>query len=211
MKKFHVSLIGFLLLIVMVACSSNDESNQEQNDNANDNEPVQEDTETNPTDTEEESNEPEDENEGNVEDPSNNEYLSLGETGEVTGILGNYEITVNSFEILDEIEGEPSLMEVLVLVNFEVTNIDDEPIVGKDIYNGMLFDDDDTSQENLYDFESIKMLTEEEIQPGETVEAQMLFDQNNSDYYELVFNFGALESNATILTWRFDAEEASNN
>ncbi|MGN8645405.1 hypothetical protein ACTNEO_04835 [Gracilibacillus sp. HCP3S3_G5_1] len=188
MKRFRLTFIGLLVSLALIACSSEEESNQAIDENS----------------------EVSQENDEETVEAEDKEVLSLGETGEVTGILGNYEITVNSFEILDEIEGEPSLMEVLVLVNFEVTNIDDVPIVGKDIYNGMLFDDDDTSQENLYDFESIKMLTEEEIQPGETVEAQMLFDQNNSDYYELVFNFGALESNATILTWRFDADEASN-
>ncbi|SFM22949.1 protein of unknown function [Gracilibacillus orientalis] len=209
MKMFRLSLIGMLLMIVLIACSSNDKSDQETNDNSNDNETSQENAETEPADTEDEEDESADDNEGSGEEINNEEYLSLGETGEVTGVLGNYEITVNSFEIIDEIEGEPSLMDVLVLVKFEVTNIDDSPIVGKDVYNGRLFNDEDSSQGNLYDFESVKMLTEEEIEPGETVEAEMIFDQNNSDYYELVFNFGALESNATILTWRFDADEAS--
>ncbi|QGH34099.1 hypothetical protein GI584_08730 [Gracilibacillus salitolerans] len=184
MKNFQTVWIGLVLAIVLIGCSSDEESSQPTNN--------------------------EDKVDEETTDSESEDVLRLGETGEVSGVLGNYEITVNSFEILDEIEGEPSLMEILVLVHFEVTNIDDLPIVGKDVYNGRLFNDENTSQGNLYDFESVKMLTEEEIQPGETVEAEMLFDQDNSDYYELVFNFGALESNATILTWRFDANEASN-
>ncbi|WP_175495471.1 hypothetical protein [Gracilibacillus orientalis] len=47
------------------------------------------------------------------------------------------------------------------------------------------------------------------IQLGETKEAEMVFYHDDSESYELTFNYGALEKNATNLTWRFDTDEAS--
>ncbi|WP_163582478.1 DUF4352 domain-containing protein [Gracilibacillus saliphilus] len=207
MKKVLILCLWIFLALTVVACNSDEESEKQKVNENTDEKTTEEEGSNESVDPEGEKKE-EDEQTSQDEE-SSNEILGLGDTGTVEGILGNYEVTVTSFQILDEFEDEQPLREKFILVNFEVTNIGEEIVVGEDIYRARLYDDSDLSKENTSYFESVNTL-DEDIEEGESMEAQMIFDLNESEYYELVFNHGASESNVTVLTWRFDAEEASN-
>lgn len=199
MKKFHFCLISLFFTLTLIACSSDDENGakSEENDSVTEEE----------SNTDNESSDSDTENEEKATGDSE-EALKLGETGVVESTLGKYEVTVNSFKTLDEFEGEEPLNELFVLVDFEVTNTGEEQINGQDIYNANLFDEEEFTKENTSYFESIEIL-DEQLEPGDSAEAQMLFELTDSTYYELVFNFGK-SSVSTELTWQFDADQSIN-
>jgi|SRR5690625_1456603 len=64
-----------------------------------------------------------------------NEVLNLGETGEVETTIGDYEITFESFELLDEIDGEESVMNdgIFVLVDTTIEIAGEDSIDAKEI------------------------------------------------------------------------------
>ncbi|SFM22839.1 protein of unknown function [Gracilibacillus orientalis] len=202
MKKLTV--IGVLLAMLLIACNNENEEDNDINDSTGD----ASEQESSTNDDSESEKQEEQGRETTDKDNSNNEGLKLGETGAVTSGVGDYNITVDSFEILDEVNGEESMMEMFVLVHLKVENTGNEPFEGKSIYKAKLFDDQELSQGNLF-HHGINELTEEEIQPGETVETEMVFYADPSDYFELVFNFGLVDDVATTLSWEFELDEAS--
>ncbi|WP_163582479.1 DUF4352 domain-containing protein [Gracilibacillus saliphilus] len=207
MKKIIIGFLGIVLATAVIGCST-DDTNEE---NSKDSEPINE-NDTNQEKGLNEGQEEDSENESNQElDQNENDenHLSLGETGTVESVVGDYEVTVNSFEYMDEIEGESSNKEFFIVVDYTVKNIGTEKINGEDIYGADLFDENGSRGGNISFFESVNML-EGTIDVNEAKSGELLFDGRESEYYDLVFNFGALESNATRLTWRLNADEASN-
>ncbi|WP_117168161.1 hypothetical protein [Paraliobacillus sediminis] len=193
---------GMVIMFVPVGCNSDDGAEDSTEVSETTDEEVDNDASSEETKDLEEEN--------TAEEESGNDgqgVLSLGETGQVESTIGDYEVTVESFQILDEFEDEKSLDEVFILVNFSLTNIGEEVIQGEDVYRAKIFNNGDIGYGNISDFESVEIL-KGEIGLGETVEGQFLFDQENSDYYELIVNY-ALSTVATELTWRFDADEKS--
>ncbi|SFM22766.1 protein of unknown function [Gracilibacillus orientalis] len=197
MKKHLAIFASLLAVFILAACNSEGSDKEVESEDTLVEEQGSEKTET-------DGEEPED------SESTSEEYLSLGETGEVTSVMGDYEVTVQSFEILDELEGREPYLDEFVLVKFEVGNIGDTVIVGEDLLSVKLFDDNELGEDIIYDLDTVNMLDEEEIHPGESKETEMVFEQDQSESYELVFNFGALESNATNVSWKFNADEAEN-
>ena len=191
-------LIFSFVLLLVAGCSSDDKASQGQpNSSSNKTE-----------DTNISSEESSEKESVSHDSTAEGEVLRLGETGTVESTIGEYEITVESFEFVDEVEGESSLMELFVLVDVSVTNTGDQTLLGEDINSAALFNQEGITQENTLYYESIELL-KGEMAPGESMQGQLLFHQSSSDYYDMVFNYG-LETVSTELTWRFDAEEASN-
>ncbi|WP_163583271.1 hypothetical protein [Gracilibacillus saliphilus] len=205
MKKIIFASLAMVLAATVIGCSSGDTEEQISGDNESTNqEETTEDVSNQDSNSEEENDEsPEQQSQGETD---SNEILSLGETGKVESTVGDYEVTVQSFEILETIDGEEPLQDNFILVDFEVTNTGNNAIEGKDIYDAMLFGEV-LSTENT-SIESIDLL-DETLESGDGATAQFLFDLRDSDSYDLVLNAG-LSGVATEITWRFSADEASN-
>ncbi|WP_194842169.1 DUF4352 domain-containing protein [Gracilibacillus salitolerans] len=209
MRMLRLSLLTLFMVMALIACSSDDDEAQEPNE---DETPDTEETQDNVEDDTESPAQEENEDENETSDNENNseEQLSLGDSTEVQTPSGDYELTVNSFEFLDDFEGEQPDRDTFVLVQFEVKNISDSPIVAEEIYEAILFDADDISSDYIISNSSVDVFGEEEIQPGETKEGEFLFSHNESDSYILHFNYGFLESIATNVTYELSAGDASN-
>ncbi|WP_058305884.1 DUF4352 domain-containing protein [Gracilibacillus massiliensis] len=206
MKKLQFCLIGLFLSLLLIACSSDEESEQVNLEEDTSNEEVNNEE----TDESEEEDITEDANEESSKEEkgsttNNEDFLSLGETGTVESNVGDYEVTVNSFEFIEEFDENTPMLKYFVLVDYTVKNIGEDPIVGEDIYRTEIIDDQEYVEENYY-FESINQL-KGEIAPGESVEAELLFDSEESEHYQLVFNYA---SSATTLTWEFNSNEVSD-
>jgi uncharacterized lipoprotein YehR (DUF1307 family) len=136
-----------------------------------------------------------------------NKVLKLGETGRMKGTLGEFDVTVDSFRILEEYEGNKPYSSNTYFIEVDVTinNLEDKVLKTYSITRARLFDLDSNGGSNEESF----TVFPEEIQPGETVSGQIIFDIPKSSSYELVFGF-ARSSVATELRWGFDASEASN-
>ncbi len=206
MSKFKLITIALLLGILLIGCSSDNNEQQPQEDE-------QPTTETNSDVSEDENgngeNEESDSDSKETSSDNSSGVLSLGETGTVESTIGDYEITFNSFQLLEEMEGESAEgEEVFVLVDAKVTNTGEDSLNGKDLYTASIFSDDGLSAENTFYYESINLF-EGTIEPGASMEGQFLFISSASDTYELVYN-NSLGALATVLTWEFSADEASN-
>jgi|SRR5699024_2190070 len=215
MKKLNALLAITLLMTLLIACSSDDENNQKSDDNnavTNGDNSENNNTENN-TDNNGKNN---DGNSGTSENDDNNgkfsdgEALSLGETGTVESTIGEYEVTFESFELQDKMEGEESVKNngIFVLMDATVEITGDEPIEASDINKARLFNAEEASTENTSYYESVNMI-EGTLEPGDKVDGQFLFSLAESDAYKLVLNYG-LDGVATEITWEFSADEASN-
>lgn len=152
-------------------------------------------------------------NENNTANDNNNtsnnegEILSLGESGVVKGVLGEFEVTIDSFEIHETYDGEDTGYEDLmfVLVNFTVKNVGETVLNGEDIARPTLLSEDEHRATN--DFSVKVNRLDEEIQPGEESSGQMIFRSPDSDIYRLAFGYNM----ATIdneVTWEFSKSES---
>ncbi|WP_058305886.1 DUF4352 domain-containing protein [Gracilibacillus massiliensis] len=212
MSKLKLIIMTLLIAILLIACSSDDGNGTEPEENDPDTEEenngnTEENDADDVTDNESSDSDVSDtENEGESTN-DNGKVLSLGETGTIESNVGDYEVTVHSFEFVDEADGNTARLDYFVLVDYTVKNIGDTSINGEDIYRTDIIDDQDLTEGNLY-FESINQL-EGEIAPGESVDAELLFDSEESEHYQLVFNYASLEENATTLTWEFSSDEVS--
>ncbi|SFL93840.1 hypothetical protein SAMN04487943_105175 [Gracilibacillus orientalis] len=188
MKKILLIAILFTMSVVIMACSSDEADSVEEN--------VESDGET-----EEQS----DGDENTLYDESN--LLSLGQSGSIEATNSSYEVTVESFEVLNDIVGQQSSEEVYILLDYQITNTGEEAIQGLAVTEGNLFNAAGAKGLSVtsYDFISIP---DTEIKPGESAAAQILFEQEESDeYYDFIYNFGSSDGE---LVWRLNADEAAN-
>ncbi|ADU31785.1 DUF4352 domain-containing protein [Evansella cellulosilytica] len=138
---------------------------------------------------------------------SKDEVLSIGDTGRMIDTLGEYEVTIHSVEITEEIQGNTPMEDVYVIVDLSIKNIGDEILEVQDIIGTHLFSDDDLPSGNMFYVDFIDEI-DGEISYGETVSGQILFDQIYSEYYNLVFGWG-LSTVSNELTWHFTRDEVN--
>ncbi|MCL7748015.1 DUF4352 domain-containing protein [Halalkalibacter alkaliphilus] len=128
-----------------------------------------------------------------------NDILNLGETGVQEGTAGSIEITAHSTQILESYEEFTPSNGVFVIVDISVKNNGETEINGGDITRASLFDDQETMfNSTVYD-EFVEHIYGE-INPGETVSGQIIFNHFPSEYYELVFGYG-LSTTVNELRW----------
>ncbi|WP_054859771.1 MULTISPECIES: DUF4352 domain-containing protein [Gracilibacillus] len=208
MSKFKLITIALLLGILLIGCSSDGNNEQQPEED--------EATSERSNENSEEVNDSNDENESEESDSkevsadNNSDVLGLGETGVVESTIGNYEITFESFQVLNDLDGKKpnDADEVYILVEARVDNTGDQALNGTDLYTASLFTEDETRSENDFHNESIEFI-DGTIEPGKSMEGQFLFSVPESNSYELIYNH-ALGAFATELTWEFSADEASN-
>jgi hypothetical protein len=133
-----------------------------------------------------------------------NKVLKLGETGRMKDTLGEYDVTVHSFEILEEYDGTKPYFEVFIVADVTIENIGDTSLDSWSITRSRL---ENVEKGTGTDNEGTNF--PEEILPGEKVSGKIYFDNYPEGSYELIFGY-ALSSVATELRWGFDVSEASN-
>ena len=214
MSKLKLITTALLMIVLLIACSSDgdNETESEGNDPVTEKEnngSAENNDESDDSDSEDSDNDTTESDNEEKTSSSDGEILSLGETGVVESTLGEYEITFESFQLLDELEDQNNEDQIFIVLDVTVKNIGDEPLEGKHLYTSRLFDDEGTSQEATFYFESVDIM-EGTIEPGDSMEGEFVFGaRKSSESFELVYNH-ALSSLATELTWEFNVDEASN-
>ncbi|HEY4601393.1 MAG TPA: hypothetical protein VIG73_09010 [Cerasibacillus sp.] len=137
--------------------------------------------------------------------------LTLGDTGKFDTTLGTYEMTVESAELLEELDGEESQFDYLILINLSIKNTSDHDLDVEDLMYSMevteMIDGSGFSDQS-HVFESVEELTGV-IKPGEEISGQFISDIYESDEYyfrERSGNVAAGGSNQVI--WTIPADEA---
>lgn len=137
-----------------------------------------------------------------------NEVLSLGETGTMTTVLGEYEVTAHSVEIHEKFGDAKLNRDMFVIIDISIKNIGEDTLNGSDITKAVIFDDRGLRANALIHHDFVELITGD-IEPGETESGQLLFDSNSSDSFELLFGYGRrLTSNE--VRWSFTADDTKH-
>lgn len=130
--------------------------------------------------------------------------LNLGDTAEITSMIGQYDLMIQSVKTLDEMNSKEPENDWLILVDYTITNTGDEEFELNDAYRATLFTvaNDGHSSGNLLSVDAI--VAEGPLAPGERYEGQFLFDHEKGQDYELIHNYGLA---ATEALWQFSITE----
>ena len=135
MKRFLFLLIAFFLSTSVLAACSSESDNKKKTESTNGGVEKQPDTsrDTKGSSEDNEAEDSEDSKKNKVGDTSSGDFkdqteLKIGDTGQAESTLGKYEITVNSVQMKDEINGEKPKIDHLFLVEVTVKNIGDSTI-----------------------------------------------------------------------------------
>ncbi len=212
-----ITLATLLAAGLLVACGDNSDNEVTDIDTPEDNEEELEDEE-NDTDDLEEDSEPEEETDSNDGDSGGSgsyedqENLGIGDTGQVATTIGEYEVTLNSIEIHEEIDGEVSMFDSLIVAELTLKNIGtntidaEESVEALDLTNNL---DASGSGDYASHYESIEGF-EGEVEPGEEVTAYAVYHAYEGDKQYLRIRSGLLSSGAVDnnVIWTFDESEA---
>lgn len=183
-SKFKIVLLltTVLALILLGACGN--DSNKGNNNNKENN------------------------NNNNSSDTEQKTDLNLGDSSVVESILGDFEVTIESFEIHETFNGEEAEYEdhIFMIVDFSVKNVGDEVLKGDEISRPTLFTDEGDRSSNLRSEESVDHL-KEELQPGEEDSGQMIFQTYDSENFEINFGYGMTLKTDDVV-WKFSRSEA---
>ncbi|MCG7334945.1 DUF4352 domain-containing protein [Sporosarcina sp. ACRSM] len=194
MKRMIV-LFGALLISsgLLVACSSSSDS--EISDEI--------------TPKEQEKNEIDDRSSGNFQDQTN---LKIGDSGQAESTLGQYEITIESVKMVDELDGEVPMFDHLFITDVTIKNIGDVAIDATETIDSLeLTDSLDGSGAGDYSsyYSSITPLTGT-IEPGQSITGQAVFEGRESGTYFIRVISGLIAAGGVKneTTWTFDKTEA---
>ncbi len=211
MRKNLIIGITLLLSIVLTACNGeNDEANSETANKS---------IESNSNNSMEGSEKSGEDNKN--DDTTNNETtksvtkdqleLGIGDTGKFDTTIGKFEVTLDKAKVLEELDGESSQLDVLILMDLTVKNTSDETQLVEDLLESTVASDDvdATGSSNSAEyFDSVEAL-KGELAPEEEISGQFIADVYESDEYYLMQRAGtqAAETSNQVI-WTIPAEKA---
>ncbi|KKK34122.1 hypothetical protein WN59_11085 [Salinicoccus sediminis] len=179
MKKYLGFISILSLILILGACSGNNESEGET--------------------TEESTEETTDNQEESTEEESDGSMYEIGDTAEIESFEWEvpYQVTVNSFDQAQEYDGNSldSLVSnagdshFLGIVNMTVKNIADEPIViGEYVYPNMVKGGSSGGEQYVYDLSEEDV--SQELQPDEEATIDLVYilsEYGDNEHFELTF------------------------
>ncbi|WP_440896936.1 DUF4352 domain-containing protein [Amphibacillus sp. Q70] len=199
-KTLRFLLVSLAILLVVTGC--NNEA-PEEDDIEDDNIEALADDET--TDDEGESDGESDQSA--ADEASNGEVLSLGETGLMETVIGDYEVTVLSFEFIDGPEEHLSESQRYLAVDLNIKNVGKEAIESEEVARATITDSESGGRPNETAIDIVDHF-EGTIDPGGEQSGQLLFRFREEDTYHLRLGANHLDSLTNELIWEFSLEEA---
>ncbi|PAV28969.1 hypothetical protein CIL05_13390 [Virgibacillus profundi] len=210
-KKIVISMLLLIITCLFVTACSEDESVEQKEPSNTENSDTETSEDKSTTmETEEDTNtEEEDSSDEFIENQSG---LKIGETGTIVNAddESRYEVTLNEVRY-EEIENVKLFGEVFAVVDVTIKNIDDKTINSEDIFYPSIGELDTNEYTGPVGFEFVQDIPgidviEGEIEPGESVTVNYVFDINKADNYH--FAFGTTWDNIiTRAEWELSEDE----
>ena len=146
---------------------------------------------------------------GNFNDQTD---LKIGDTGQAESTTGKYEITVNSVQMKDEINGKVSSIDHLFLFEVTVKNIGDSTVDALERIGTLEFSNDPESggrAEYTKSYQLSNPLTGT-LEQGQSVTGEVVFQGFDSETYYIRTDIGLIGAGAVKnkTTWTFNKSEA---
>lgn len=137
--------------------------------------------------------------------------LKVGDTGYFEDTAGTYDITVNSAELLDELDGEESQADHFFLMNITIKNTGEETWNAQDFLYGFRVTDDLESTgygDYAESFDSVEQMTDD-IAPTEESTGQFVTEVYDGDTYYFKLRSGITEGSgdSNNVVWEIAKEE----
>ncbi|MBM0066640.1 DUF4352 domain-containing protein [Alkalicoccobacillus gibsonii] len=148
--------------------------------------------------------------EGDTEDQLN---LEIGDTGVIETTIEKFEMTINSVTVEKEIDGEKPDLGVFVLADVTFRNIHEEPL---DLEQAVGTFEVTTSEDGggygpVSEFYNVEVEDlSGDLEPGEEVQGQILFEDNLGDKHYIKVNPGLISASAVKnqVMWKFSEEDS---
>ncbi|MGN7312385.1 DUF4352 domain-containing protein [Alkalicoccobacillus gibsonii] len=147
--------------------------------------------------------------EGTTEDQLD---LRIGDTGKIETSLNMFELTVNSVEMMDDINGETPEREKLILTDVTLKNLSDTTMdisEALDVIEITVNLDGSGSPDFAKYYDSVETL-EGQLDSGEEIKGQLVFEENVRDEYFFRVSEGLIAAGGVKnqAIWTFTREEA---
>ncbi|WYP27066.1 DUF4352 domain-containing protein [Alkalihalobacillus sp. FSL W8-0930] len=147
--------------------------------------------------------------EGTTEDQLD---LRIGDTGQIETSLNMFELTVNSVEMMDDINGETPEIDKIILTNVTLKNLSDTTMDISEALDvieitSMLEGSGFPDFSKYYD--SVETL-EGQLDSGEEIKGQLVFEENESDEYFIRVSEGLIAAGGAKnqAIWTFAKDDA---
>ncbi|MBB5147455.1 hypothetical protein HNQ35_002684 [Cerasibacillus quisquiliarum] len=215
MKRLTLILTALLISTSMLVACSDDKDEVKESDNNVVNEENNDGKDNEDAEKDDDSKDNDDLGKSTSEITTEDQLdLTLGDTGKFDTTLGTYEMTVESAELLEELDGVESEFDYLILINLSIKNTSDHDLDVEDLMYSMEVTKEIEKSgfgDQAHNFESVKELTGI-IKPGEEISGQFITHMFESDEYyfrEMEGNVAAGGSNQVI--WTIPADEAKSD
>ena len=207
-KTLKLISLSLIILLAIVGCSNNtpDDEDVENPIEENQNEDIIDNTDSEAEDPN--SVENEEDNSVSESPSSTDDILSLGDTGLMETAIGKIEVTPTSIRFLENVGDERPFDEIFLVMELTITNVGDEAVLSEEMITARLHGEDGSGGVASFDDFSEIDNFEGELEPGETVSGEVIFDFSIEDKYQLSFGAAYLGSLSNEVRWEFDADEA---
>ena len=219
MKRFLFLLVALFLSVSALAACSSESDNKEKTESTNGGVEKQPDTsrDTKGSSEDNEAEDSEDSKKNKVGDTSSGDFkdqteLKIGDTGQAESTLGKYEITVNSVQMKDEINGKTPEIDHLFIIEYSVKNIGDKPIDAMETIKTLQLTvnlEGSGSGENTQHYPPSNPIAGT-IEPGQSVTGEAVYQGFDAERYFIRTDPGLIAAGAVKndTIWRFTKNEA---